>query len=506
MLPSFLERDPKQANILRLLGVLHRINAESAELRNKQLDYNHLDSSIVPGNVFVNNKLTAKLNRQLEEPMIVASDCLPDWAVKLPQVFPFLFPFETRYNFLQMTSFGYARLMQRWLQTTRPDANSRRDENLSFLGRITRQKVRISRQKLFESAFKVFELYGSSKAMLEVEYFEEVGTGLGPTLEFYSLVSKEYRRKTLKIWREGDSPSESEFVSNSMGLFPAPINVNKMSVKEADQYSLLFKTLGTLVAKAQMDSRIIDFPFNKLFMKLVLSQSIPHTTISVRNVDVQLAKSLEHLEKYLHAAADIRAIEALSAADKEEQIKNIMVAEAKVEDLALDFTVPGYDLELKPGGKEMHVTSDNLQEYIDLVIEWTLTKGTKVAVAKFKEGFNQVFPVGHLHTFTPDELVKLFGDAEEDWSFTTISEHIKADHGYTLASNSITNFISFLSELDPVHRRKVLSFMTGASRLPIGGFGGLNPPLTVVRKIPDDGAEPDTVLPSVMTCVSYVKL
>lgn len=486
--------------------MLHRINADSAELKDKQIDYNHLDSSIVPSNVFVNNKLTAKLNRQLEEPMIVASDCLPDWAVQLPQIFPFLFPFETRYNFLQSTSFGYARLMQRWLQTTRPDTNSRRDENLSFLGRITRQKVRISRQKLFESAFKVFELYGSSKAMLEVEYFDEVGTGLGPTLEFYSLVSKEYRRKKLGIWREGDSPVDSEFVSNSRGLFPAPVDLSKKDTEAIDKYNLLFKTLGTLVAKAQMDSRIIDFPFNKLFMKLVLGQPVPLTTISIRAVDAHLAQSLEHLQKYLTIAEEIRANSSLSEAEQQEQIKSIAVDGAKIEDLALDFTVPGYDIELKEGGKDMHVTMENLSEYLDLVIEWTLTKGTKSAVAMFKEGFNQVFPVSHLHSFTPDELVKLFGDAEEDWSFTTISEHIKADHGYTLGSSSITNFISFMSELDPVHRRKVLSFMTGASRLPIGGFAGLNPPLTVVRKIPEDGADPDSVLPSVMTCVSYLKL
>lgn len=33
-------------------------------------------------------------------------------------------------------------------------------------------------------------LYGSQKAFLEFEFFGEVGTGLGPTLEFYTLVSK----------------------------------------------------------------------------------------------------------------------------------------------------------------------------------------------------------------------------------------------------------------------------------------------------------------------------
>lgn len=46
------------------------------------------------------------------------------------------------------------------------------------IGRIQRQKVRISRARLLESAIKVMDLYGKSKAILEVEYFGEVGTGL----------------------------------------------------------------------------------------------------------------------------------------------------------------------------------------------------------------------------------------------------------------------------------------------------------------------------------------
>jgi hypothetical protein len=63
------------------------------------------------------------------------------------------------------------------------------------MGRIQRQKVRISRQRVLEAAVKVMDLYAKNKAILEVEYFDEVGTGLGPTLEFYTLVSQELQRK-----------------------------------------------------------------------------------------------------------------------------------------------------------------------------------------------------------------------------------------------------------------------------------------------------------------------
>lgn len=70
----------------------------------------------------------------------------------------------------------------------------------------------------------MFELYGSSSSILEVEYFEEVGTGLGPTLEFYSLVSKEFVRKDLKIWRDADLSGSGLHVDHPKGLYPAPLS------------------------------------------------------------------------------------------------------------------------------------------------------------------------------------------------------------------------------------------------------------------------------------------
>ena len=194
ILPESIPPESRHAKILQLLRALHNLNEDLPELQSEEDK-----TACLPQSSFISNKLTAKLNRQLEEPMIVASSCLPDWALDLPQSFPFLFPFESRFSFLQSTSFGYARLMQKWVGQARQE--SRRDENLGFLGRLQRQKVRIARERLLESAFKVFELYGQSRAMLElvlqplqsrfllniyprIEFFAEVGTGLGPTLEF----------------------------------------------------------------------------------------------------------------------------------------------------------------------------------------------------------------------------------------------------------------------------------------------------------------------------------
>ena len=64
---SSLPEDSPHAKILRLLRVLCQLNTTEAERVAFVGDKRNLSDS-----AFVNNKLTAKLSRQLEEPMIVA--------------------------------------------------------------------------------------------------------------------------------------------------------------------------------------------------------------------------------------------------------------------------------------------------------------------------------------------------------------------------------------------------------------------------------------------------
>ncbi|TFY64792.1 hypothetical protein EVG20_g5828 [Dentipellis fragilis] len=485
---SSLPEDAPHAKILRLLRVLHKLNVVESERPT------HLQRSL-PESSFVNNKLTAKLTRQLEEPMIVASQCLPDWALDLPQHFPFLFPFATRYNFLQSTSFGYARLILKWQsQQARGQDSSRRDDGVGFLGRLQRQKVRISRKHILESAMKVFELYGSSSSILEVEYFEEVGTGLGPTLEFYSLVSKEFARKDLKIWRDEDPTKSGSFVFHPHGLFPAPISPEDIANDGGQKRTHIIRVIGQFVAKAMLDSRIIDMSFNKIFIRLALGEEVPLTLDSLKLVDEELANSLEKLRSL--------AIPNNTGDKMHKAVKD----QVNIEDLEVDFTIPGYDIELRPGGKDIMVTSENIEEYIHEIVDAIIGQGAKLQAKAFREGFSKVFPISDLQAFTVDELIMLFGNSDEDWSSETLSEALKADHGFNVESRAIRNLIEIMSEYDPATRRDYLQFITGSPKLPIGGFRGLNPSLTVVRKPHEAPLTADDYLPSVMTCVNYLKL
>jgi E3 ubiquitin-protein ligase TRIP12 len=416
-IPASLAKHPSTASILRLLNILHDLNANIEDVLAENKDTLRLN--VEPLSQFVNTKLTAKLNRQLEEPLIVASNCIPSWAEDLARLYPFLFPFETRHLFLQSTSFGYARSMTRWqnAQSSDESRRDRRDER-PFLGRLQRQKVRISRSKILESALKVMELYGASQSILEVEYFEEVGTGLGPTLEFYSTVSKEFSKKKLKLWREMDSNDSEEFVSGGSGLFPRPLSDEEAANSNGERILQLFKMLGKFVARSMIDSRIIDLNFNPIFFRIgEESSGVKPSLGAVKIVDPGLARSLKMIKQFVMAKKEIDEDPGRNAAQKVADTEAIVINDVKIDDLTLDFTLPGYpEIELIANGSQIRVTIDNVDSYLERVIDMTLGSGVRRQVDAFRTGFSQVFPYSALSAFTPDELVALFGRVEEDWS------------------------------------------------------------------------------------------
>jgi E3 ubiquitin-protein ligase TRIP12 len=434
--------------------------------------------------------LTAKLNRQLEEPLIVASNCLPSWSEDLARFYPFLFPFESRHLFVQSTSFGYSRSMKRW-QDSQPASDSRRDrgrDERPFLGRLQRQKVRISRSRILESAMKVMQLYGSSTSLLEVEYFEEVGTGLGPTLEFYSTVSREFSKKKLKLWRENESTDDGDYAFGKRGLFPAPMSAAEAGSVNGERRLELFKTLGKFVARSMMDSRIIDVSFNPTFFRIGDSDTAVVPSLgAIKSVDEGLAKSLNLLKQFADAKYLVDTDDSFTPAQKTKALQDIVIQDCRVEDLGLDFTLPGYStIELTDNGADVSVTIDNVDMYLEKVLDFTLGSGVQRQVDAFRAGFSEVFPFSALKAFTPDELVMLFGRTDEDWTLESkcfrfhdllyyanncpaLMDSIKADHGYNLDSKSVRNLLQTMSEFSEEQRRDFLQFITGSPKLPIGG-------------------------------------
>lgn len=202
----------------------------------------------------------------------------------------------------------------------------------------------------------------------------------------------------------------------------------------------------------------------------------------------------------------IRSDPSTSPEEKTALLESLTLRDSTVADLVLDFLLPGTDVELKDGGREIQVDVHNLEEYVELVIEWTLRRGIMLQLKEFKSGFSSgmhpflaryqnpltdsldrtVFPVRDLQSFTPSELVMMTSAIDEDWSVecasflpremrtadaespsaTGLTSCTKADHGFTMDSRPVRDVLSIMSQLSLDERREFLSFITGSSVVP----------------------------------------
>lgn len=572
-LPCDLDKANSTYSILLLLRVLEALNRLAPRLHAQALSDAYAEGKIsnmnqhkVTGRLvsqeeFLSSKLTPKLARQMQDALALCSGGLPSWCSQLTRGCPFLFPFETRREYFYSTAFGLSRALQRLQQQQNADNPSASNERELRIGRLQRQKVRVSRNRILDSAAKVMELYSGHKAVLEVEYFGEVGTGLGPTLEFYTLLSHDLQKASLEMWRtsstagatsdtaqggdvdmqDADSESldgstesphggdfnygsleEGDYVLAPNGLFPRPwpptsdASAGTKYAKVLEHFRLLGRTMG----KALQDGRLLDLPLSTAFHKLILGQELD--LHDIQYIDPELGATLQEMQ---HLVRRKKFLEA-SAGGGKQDLQNLHFRDVRIEDLCLDFTLPGYpDYLLKPDGKNVGVTIESLEEYVTLVVESTIKTGIAPQLDAFRSGFNEVFQVLSLQIFNEEELDYLLCGCREVWTADTLVEHIKFDHGYTAASTPIRNLLEIMGEFTPEQQRAFLRFVTGAPRLPSGGLAALNPKLTIVRKHPTGvsgttavlGSTPpgtsalgtpsaDGDLPSVMTCANYLKL
>ncbi|KAG2705973.1 hypothetical protein I3760_05G083400 [Carya illinoinensis] len=542
-LPCDLEKSNPTFNILTLLRVLEGLNQLASRLRAQVLCDNFSEGKIssldelsttgarVPLEEFINSKLTPKLARQIQDALALCSGSLPSWCYQLTKACPFLFPFETRRQYFYSTAFGLSRALYRLQQQQGADGHGSTNEREVRVGRLQRQKVRVSRNRILDSAAKVMEMYSSQKAVLEVEYFGEVGTGLGPTLEFYTLLSRDLQKVGLGMWRMNSSSetplieiggdrnkngktnnADVGLVHAPLGLFPHPWPPNA-DASDGSQFSKVieyFRLVGRVMAKALQDGRLLDLPLSTAFYKLVLGQELD--LHDILTFDAELGKTLQEL----HVLVCRKQYLESTGGDNSNAIVDLRFHGSPIEALYFDFTLPGYpDYILKPGDENVDIY--NLEEYISLVVDATVKTGIMRQIEAFRAGFNQVFDISSLQIFTPHELDYLLCGRRELWEAETLADHIKFDHGYTAKSPAVVNLLEIMGEFTPEQQRAFCQFVTGAPRLPPGGLAVLNPKLTIVRKHSSTAANvavngtglsesADDDLPSVMTCANYLKL
>ena len=110
--------------VLQLLRQLYIISTqtpkENTELQNEisQSEQNEVELKMEHDralgmhsitDLFTSQKITNKLVQQIQDPLVLSANAMPDWCQELTFSCPMLFPFDTRLLHFQCTAFGASR-------------------------------------------------------------------------------------------------------------------------------------------------------------------------------------------------------------------------------------------------------------------------------------------------------------------------------------------------------------------------------------------------------------
>uniref|UniRef100_A0ACD5TXM1 Uncharacterized protein n=1 Tax=Avena sativa TaxID=4498 RepID=A0ACD5TXM1_AVESA len=512
-IPGDVDESDPSYGLLFTLRVLEGLNRFSYQLSMDEKirlfaesclrDFDDLKVTIspIPQLQFMSSLMTNKLELQMKDSLF-EDGLIPSWCIYLVETCPFLFSFNARWKYFCLTlhrSFTGD-------NTGAPDEPDEEDGASDAQNEAAKKtkKYKVTRGNILENAVPMMAKHGSSTKTIEVVFEGEVGTGRGPTLEFYSTATHELQRFGIGMWR-GDNARKAEgetgFVHSKFGLFPQPwssVMTSSRGVEFSDVVQK-FKLLGHIVARAILDGRILDIPLSKTFYKIMLERELD--IYDIPSFDPELGKTILEFQALVKRKKFLETCsENTSNPSAALSYKNM-----RLEDLCLDFTLPGNpEFELVPGGSEKMVTLDNLEEYVHLLVDATLKSGIAKQMEAFKSAINEVFALKTLRMFNEEEMERILCGEQDAWASSKLADHIEFEHGYDAHSPPVVNFLEILREFGREEQRAFIQFTTGAPQLPLGGLASLDPKLTVVRKQCDCGV--DSELPSVNTCRHFIKL
>jgi len=138
----------------------------------------------------------------------------------------------------------------------------------------------------------------------------------------------------------------------------------------------------------------------------------------VAKIDSGIGDTLLGLQEIVNKKIQIEKDTTLTPVEKSKRIRSLTYKNCSIEDLALNFTFPGYDeVDIIENGEDMPVTLSNLDQYISILSNYFLTETLKSQVLAFREGFDKVTPLKNLQIFESDEVEYLIcgGSRDEKW-------------------------------------------------------------------------------------------
>ncbi|XP_063229832.1 E3 ubiquitin-protein ligase Su(dx) [Bacillus rossius redtenbacheri] len=329
-------------------------------------------------------------------------------------------------------------------------------------------KITVTRQTLFEDSYhQIMRLpaYELRRRLYIIFRGEEGLDYGGVSREWFFLLSHEVLNPMYCLFEYANKNNYS-------------LQINPASYVNPD-HLLYFKFIGRFIAMALYHGRFIYSGFTMPFYKCMLNKKL--TMKDIESIDPEFYNSL------------------------------VWIKDNNIEDCGLelyfsvDFEILGQVIhhELKEGGDKVRVTEENKEEYMRLMTEWRMTRGIEEQTKNFLDGFNEVVPLEWLKYFDERELeLMLCGMQEievEDWQRNTIYRH------YTRSSKQVVWFWQFVKSADSEKRARLLQFVTGTCRVPVGGFaelmGSNGPQRFCIEKVGKD-----TWLPRSHTCFNRLDL
>ncbi|XP_012135438.1 suppressor of deltex [Megachile rotundata] len=329
-------------------------------------------------------------------------------------------------------------------------------------------KISVNRQTLFEDSYHQImnaEAFALRRRLYIIFKGEEGLDYGGVSREWFFLLSHEVLNPMYCLFEYANKSNYS-------------LQINPASYVNPDHLQY-FKFIGRFIAMALYHGRFIYSGFTMPFYKRMLNKKL--IMKDIESIDPEFYKSLVW-------------------------IKENNIDECGLElYYSVDFEILGQVIhhELKEGGDKIRVIEDNKEDYIRLMTEWRMTRGIEDQTKAFLEGFNSVVPLEWLKYFDERELeLMLCGMQEidvEDWQRNTIYRH------YTRNSKQILWFWQFVTRTDSEKRARLLQFVTGTCRVPVGGFaelmGSNGPQRFCIEKVGKD-----TWLPRSHTCFNRLDL
>nr|CDS30651.1 E3 ubiquitin protein ligase HECTD1 [Hymenolepis microstoma] len=445
----------------------------------------------------------------------------------------------------QQDSYAEYELDDETFKFHRGDCNCRRGTDI---GRLFKNYAFVPRDSEGKGSFyawaeRIMDEHAECKSELEVRFQGEDGTGSGPTLEFYNLISLEFRRESLGMWVP--SYRLGEFVHHENGLFPAPYPKNAVPFEVIRRFYIM----GITVGKALQDRHLLDLPLSKPFLQLLANyassvQKLESTFDSSGSLETILkcATSFEQSREKVLLPEDAMLIGSNSYVSGRHWLTGVLdfedfaeiypdkatffrqwmqqpddLTNAYLESLCLTMSyqlVNGREITLQdvyPWESSLDVNEElppsdltlgNYKDYIRRTLEFCLDKGIRAQMDAFRVGLERVLSMRWLSVFTSSELGDLIrGSVDVSWGRQELLDYTEPVNNYSRDSPGYLLLIDVLAKMDADDRRSFLRFVTGTSCLPVGGLRNLQPRLKVARKSPEEGP-----FPSVNTCAHYLKM